>query len=216
MEQENAIHSFIASSAAEIGINLDSSQVEKFAIYLRQLQQWNKTINLTSITDEKEIVVKHFVDSLAGLQAERIEQGARIIDIGAGAGFPGIPLKIARPDIALTLVEPVKKKTAFLLFIIGLLHLEHSHVYEGTIEQFLKDSSPNELFDYAILRAIKYEAIARKCACLLGDTGKMIFYLSKHIDHDQLGSGLSIVSEYPFDLSHGFGKRVISVLKIST
>ena len=89
-------------------------------VYLEQLQLWNQSFNLTSITLDDEIIIKHFVDSLAALKADEIMVGASLLDVGTGAGFPGIPLKIARLDLNITLVEPAKKKSAFLHFIVGL------------------------------------------------------------------------------------------------
>jgi 16S rRNA (guanine527-N7)-methyltransferase len=102
-------------------------------VYLEQLQLWNQSFNLTSITLADEIIIKHFVDSLAALRADDIRVGARLLDVGTGAGFPGIPLKIARLDLNITLVEPARKKSSFLRFIIGLLRLENINLFDGTL-----------------------------------------------------------------------------------
>src|SRR5574338_1509745 len=114
----------LQESSTEIGVPLSSEQVQRFMIYLRQLQFWNQSFNLTSISLDDEIIIKHFVDSLAALRAD-IKIGARLLDVGTGAGFPGIPLKIARLDLNITLIEPASKKSSFLRFIIGLLRLEN-------------------------------------------------------------------------------------------
>ena len=96
--------------------------------YLAHLIEWNKAINITTIINPKEIIIKHFVDSLGALIATSFPQNGVVLDIGSGGGFPGIPLKIVRSDMRLVLVEPVQKKSSFLNSVIGLLKL-HDVVY---------------------------------------------------------------------------------------
>ena len=98
----------------ENGIKLDDTALMRFEKYMRLVVEWNEKINLTSITDENEFIVKHFYDSLTLLSTIDIKEGAKIIDVGTGAGFPGIPLKIARPDIQLTLLDSLNKRLVFL------------------------------------------------------------------------------------------------------
>ncbi|NJN70131.1 MAG: hypothetical protein HC801_07560 [Nitrospira sp.] len=113
MEQEIALPSLIHECSTNIGITLSSEQVRLFIEYLRHLQTWNRSINLTTIISDEEIVVKHFVDSFAALNAVSINSGSRLLDVGTGAGFPGVPLKIVRPDLSITLIEPSHKKLPF-------------------------------------------------------------------------------------------------------
>ena len=94
MEQKSDIPSLVSSSASSIGIDLTAEQIANFTIYLTQLKEWNKTTNLTSIVNDEEIVTKHFIDSIAAVNAENFTKASLIFDIGSGAGFPGIPLKI--------------------------------------------------------------------------------------------------------------------------
>lgn len=180
-------------------------------IYLEQLQIWNRSVNLTSITLTEEIIVKHFVDSLAGLIAEQIPQGARLLDIGTGAGFPGLPLKIARQDLNITLIEPVQKKISFLYSIVGLLRLENVAIFYGTLDQFIAKSGQDSRFDYITTRALKYESVLRRGSRLLAAGGKAIIYSSCSIKPVELGSGWSINREHEFDLPMGFGHRVVSI-----
>jgi 16S rRNA (guanine527-N7)-methyltransferase len=205
----------LKTSAESFGIVLDPSHLEIFMEYLDQLLRWNQVINLTSITNKEEIIVKHFVDSLAGLQAEAFTQAASVLDIGTGAGFPGIPLRIVRPDLQLTLVEPVMKKISFLRFLIGLLKLHEVRVYEGTIEQFVTESNTRQSFDYIVTRALKHDAILKSSSLLLKNGGKVIFYLSEPISREALQKGMSIFREYSFELPKNLGKRVISVVSLS-
>ena len=89
--------------------------------YLVELKKWNKAINLTAIQDDQDIVVKHFVDSLAGLKVIEIQQETELLDVGAGAGFPAIPLKLVRPNLSIELLEPTRRRAHFLRYVIGSL-----------------------------------------------------------------------------------------------
>ena len=122
--------------------------------YLTHLIEWNKTINLTSITNPEEIIVKHFVDSLASLASTSFPQNCMVLDIGSGGGFPGIPLRIMRSDIRLILVEPVQKKCSFLNSVIGLLQLQNVATFNGTIEQYAR-SQARSIIDMIVIRALK-------------------------------------------------------------
>ena len=107
------IKNLLISKAKEIGIKVSPAQAEQFQIYLDLLLERNTVMNLTAITDPEEAVIKHFVDSLTLLKALEIKKNAKIIDVGTGAGFPGIPLKIMRPDIELTLLDSLNKRLVF-------------------------------------------------------------------------------------------------------
>lgn len=122
-----------------------------FDIYLKELLEWNKKFNLTAITDPEEIKVKHFEDSLSILQAISLKDQS-VIDIGTGAGFPGIPLKIKCPDIKLTLVEATRKKVEFLKHIVQKLDLKDVEVIWGRAEAIAKVK--REQYDIAISRAV--------------------------------------------------------------
>ncbi|MBY0248008.1 MAG: 16S rRNA (guanine(527)-N(7))-methyltransferase RsmG [Nitrospiraceae bacterium] len=212
MEQISNFSSIFEKFSDRIGIRLQADQVKQFMIYLEQLQIWNRSVNLTSITATEEIIVKHFVDSLAGLTAEPITHGARLVDIGTGAGFPGIPLKITRNDLNITLIEPVQKKISFLYSIVGLLRLEQVTIFYGTLDQFILKNGQNSPFDYMTTRALKYESVLRRGSKLLTTGGKAIIYSSCRINPLDLGNGWSINKEHEFDLPVGFGHRVVSIL----
>jgi 16S rRNA (guanine527-N7)-methyltransferase len=214
VEQEVSLPSLIQECSTNIGITLSSEQVRLFIEYLRHLQTWNRSINLTAIISDEEIVVKHFVDSFAALNAVAINPGSRLLDVGTGAGFPGVPLKIIRPDLSVTLVEPSQKKTSFLRFIVGLLHLENVDIFEGSLDRFLDTLSAVESYDYVTTRALKPSLIMMVGAKLLRPGGMAIFYSS------QLRNGLGffepwqLVNRYLFDLPMGFGKRCISICSL--
>jgi 16S rRNA (guanine527-N7)-methyltransferase len=122
-----------------------------FETYLKELLEWNKKFNLTAITDPEEIQTKHFEDSLSLLQAIPLTS-ERVIDIGSGAGFPGIPLKIKCPNIKLTLVEATKKKVEFLKHIVKNLELKDVEAIWGRAEEVAKEK--REQYDIAVARAV--------------------------------------------------------------
>ncbi len=212
VEQIANFSSIFEKFSDQIGIHLQADQAKQFMIYLEQLQIWNRSVNLTSITETEEIIVKHFVDSLTGLTVEPIAQGASLVDIGTGAGFPGIPLKITRNDLNITLIEPVQKKISFLYSIVGLLRLEGVTIFYGTLDQFILKNGQDHPFDYMTTRALKYESVLRRGAKLLRAGGKAIIYSSCQINPSELGNGWSINKKREFDLPMGFGHRVVSIL----
>jgi 16S rRNA (guanine527-N7)-methyltransferase len=147
----------LKSGAQKLGIYLTTEQLEKFEIYYRELIEWNKKINLTRITDYEEVQVKHFLDSLTIITAIRATDAGRdlrVIDVGAGAGLPGIPLKIAFPGIKLTLLEATAKKAEFLEHITGRLGLDKVEIAAGRAEEIAHDARYREKFDLVLSRAV--------------------------------------------------------------
>ena len=184
-------------------------------VYLEQLRVWNRSVNLTGITLDREIIIKHFVDSLAGLKAIDMKPGGRLLDVGTGAGFPGIPLRIARQDLNVMLIEPAQKKISFLHSLVGLLRLERVKIFCGTLERFMIENTAGQTFDYITTRALKYDFMLQNTSRLLAPQGKEILYLSHPINRLDLGKDWSIVTEYMFNLPRGYGRRVLSVLSAS-
>lgn len=112
----------LKTGASELGIELEENQIKLFMLYLKELKLWNEKINLTALKEDRDIIIKHFIDSIT--PACLIESGTKLLDIGSGAGFPGVPLKIIRPDIDVTLLESSGKKVAFLKELIRKLGLK--------------------------------------------------------------------------------------------
>jgi 16S rRNA (guanine527-N7)-methyltransferase len=145
----------LAAGAEEWGVTLSPQQVEAFMLYQRELILWNERVNLTTVTDPEEVQVKHFLDSLSCLRIlDTFSPDARCIDIGAGAGFPGLPLKIVRPSMRLTLLESVGKKARFLEHIVKALGLRDVEVVQGRAEELGRDAEYREMFDVALARAV--------------------------------------------------------------
>jgi 16S rRNA (guanine527-N7)-methyltransferase len=148
----------LIEGAGKLGIELNSKQVKQFELYYQELIEWNKKINLTAITDYSSVQVKHFLDSLTvtlALPEERVERpDFNIVDIGTGAGFPGVPLKILFPQPKLVLIEPTTKKTAFLHHIIQKLKLENVEVLNSRAEEAAHLSLYREQFALVLSRAV--------------------------------------------------------------
>ena len=136
----------------ELGIKLSKEQAEMFFDYMNLLLEWNEKINLTAITEEKEVIVKHFVDSLT--IAKYIPEGASLVDVGTGAGFPGIPLKIIREDLKITLLDSLQKRINFLDVVIKELNLKNVETIHARVEEFGKNSKYRESFEVATSRAV--------------------------------------------------------------
>lgn len=216
MEHEIDLPFLIQTCSADVGITLTSDQIQMFVAYLKHLQTWNRTFNLTRITSEEEIVVKHFVDSFAALNAINISSGSRLLDVGTGAGFPGIPLKIVRPDLRITLVEPLHKRTSFLRFVVGLLLLENTEIFEGTVAQLMSNRDATESYDYITTRALKPNVIMEIGATLLRPGGAAIFYSSQSISRPSILRPWKLMNDYSFDLPRGFGQRHVSICSPSS
>ena len=136
----------------KLGINLSEIQLKQFYNYMNLLIEWNKKINLTAITEPDEIILKHFVDSLT--ISKYISDGTKVVDVGTGAGFPGIPLKIVRQDVDITLLDSLQKRINFLDEVINELNLEKITTVHSRVEDFGKNKKYREEFDIATSRAV--------------------------------------------------------------
>ena len=147
----------LVDGTRKLGITLTEEQLNKFEVYYRELVDWNKHMNLTSITDYDAVQVRHFLDSLSvarGIKSRDIKLGIKVIDIGTGAGLPGIPLKIALPEIRLVLLEATSKKVKFLQHIVAMLGLENVEIVNGRAEAIAHDVQYREKFNLALSRAV--------------------------------------------------------------
>jgi len=145
----------LVNGAKALGFSLSPAQIQAFQRYADELMAWNKRLNLTAITAPEDIQIKHFLDSLTCLLAiPPASSPRRIIDIGTGAGFPGLPLKIYDPTIRLTLLESIHKKTAFLQHLVTVLNLNEVEVIAGRAEALAHDPRHREAYDVAVARAV--------------------------------------------------------------
>ncbi len=152
MSQEDGLSSFVEALHRLAG-EVSERQVEQFLLYRRELLEWNARFNLTAITDPGEILVKHFLDSLSLLSVYDWEQAA-VLDIGAGAGFPGLPLKIVRPLWRVVLLEATGKKVTFLRHMIETLQLQGVEAVQGRAEELAHQPNYRGKFDMVTARAV--------------------------------------------------------------
>jgi 16S rRNA (guanine527-N7)-methyltransferase len=211
VEHERQLREFLVRSTSELGVELTDEKIAQFMLYLEQLRQWDKITNLTSIRDPHEIVSKHFVDSLTALAATNFPSNAVVIDVGSGAGFPSLPLKIARSDLQLILVEPTKKKCSFLNLVIGLLRLMDVSIFAGTLQQYTAQTDYIH-GDVMVVRALRFSEIERQARTALNKMGKTVLYRAGEMGISSAPSGFVVQSEKSFALPMNHGRRVISVL----
>jgi 16S rRNA (guanine527-N7)-methyltransferase len=140
--------------AEKFKINIDEEKLDKFKKYKALIKEWNEKINLTAITDEDDIIKKHFIDSISVLESNVIKNGMEIIDIGTGAGFPGIPLKIILPDSKILLVDSLNKRVNFLNEVIRMLELHGIEAIHGRAEEVAKKPEYREKFNIVVSRAV--------------------------------------------------------------
>jgi len=205
----------IISSARELGLAIEEVQAEQFLRYLSHLLEWNRVINLTAIVDPNEIIIKHFVDSLAVLVTTDFTDESLVFDVGSGGGFPGIPIKIMKSGVQLVLVEPVQKKCSFLNSVVGLLKLQEVSIFNGTIEQY-GQWPLRQLIDTVVIRALKCEAIQTHISALLAAKGKVVLYRTAPMNNKEMWKDFHLVDEKILMLPQGAGKRVVSVIQRNT
>lgn len=136
------------------GVDFDENKYSKFMQYKDIIKEWNEKINLTAITDDDEIIKKHFIDSIKIFKFSPIKNAKNIIDIGTGAGLPGIPIKILFPEIRLVLLDSLRKRVNFLNNVISELNLKNIEAIHGRAEDFAQDKKYREKFDFAVSRAV--------------------------------------------------------------
>ncbi len=135
-------------------IDISKEQINMLLKYMDMLKEWNKKVNLTSIVDDEEIIKKHFLDSISIFNTELIKDNISLVDVGTGAGFPGIPIKIINPTIKVTLIDSLKKRVNFLEEVICELKLKGINAVHGRCEDFANQKDYREQYDIATARAV--------------------------------------------------------------
>ena len=189
---------------------------EKFEIYYNELIEYNQKVNLTAITEKGEVFTKHFLDSILPIDA--IPEHAKVVDVGAGAGFPSLPIKIVRPDIKLTMVDSLNKRITFLDYICKLLKVKSTNVH-ARVEEFTKAN--REKFDVAVARAVaKMNTLLEYLLPLVKVGGIVIAYKGGNVGeefaeaHNALEIlGGKVIKSLRFDLPNNYGERNIVIIE---
>lgn len=168
-----------------LNITLNEMQVNQFIDYYELLIEWNKVMNLTGITEFEEVIQKHFLDSLALVNVIELSNISSLIDIGTGAGFPGIPIKIAFPHIKVILLDSLNKRIKFLNEVIQGLDLNNIDAVHGRAEDFAYDEYFRESFDLSVSRAVaNLSSLSEYCLPYVKIGGKFISYKSGDVDNE--------------------------------
>ena len=176
---------FLINEISNIGIKLSNEQVEQFIKYYELLVEWNSFMNLTGITDYEEVVIKHFVDSLSLVKAVNLNNDISLIDIGTGAGFPGLPLKIAFPNLKVTLLDSLNKRIKFLNEVIDQLGLNDIDTIHGRAEDFAKPDKLREKYDLCVSRAVaNLSTLSEYCLPFVKLDGSFISYKSEKLSEE--------------------------------
>lgn len=201
-------------------ITLTENQYEQFQKYFELLAEWNEKMNLTAITDESGVALKHFADSLSLLNFVDIPQNSSLADVGTGAGFPGVVLKIARPDIKLTLIDSLNKRLVFLGEVCAQLSIEaeliHSRAEDGARDEKLRES-----FDFAVSRAVaRMNVLSEYCLPYVKVGGAFCAMKGAQANEEFKESlnaintlGGKLENKYFFELPENGGERAIAVVR---
>lgn len=166
-------------------ITLTEKQIEQFLIYYEMLVEWNEFMNLTAITEYDEVMKKHFIDSISLIKAYDVTKSAKVIDVGTGAGFPGLALKIAYPNLQVTLLDSLNKRIQFLNEVIDKLQLDGVETIHGRAEDFAKAGKLRETFDLCVSRAVaNLSTLSEYCLPFVKVGGQFISYKSEKITEE--------------------------------
>ena len=148
------LEDILRDGSKELNIEITDNQIDQLIKYKDILLEWNEKMNLTAIEEEREVMIKHFLDSLSCIQTKYLKSEGKMIDVGTGAGFPGVPLKIALPNIELTLLDSLKKRIGFLEEVCRENNLSNVEFVHGRAEDVGQNKAYREKYDYAVSRAV--------------------------------------------------------------
>jgi 16S rRNA (guanine527-N7)-methyltransferase len=215
MTRESIDH--LIEDCSAFGIDLSHKQIDQFCVYYQLLHDWNKVMNLTAITEPEEVVTKHFIDSLSIVKAEPFKNEAHMIDIGTGAGFPGIPIKIIFPNLHVILLDSLGKRITFLKEVIEKLQLNHIKAYHGRAEDFARMPKYREQLDLCVSRAVaSLPTLLEYSLPFVKPGGYFIAYKSEKVREEMINAkeiitflGGDTPNLISFDLPHSTVKRTL-------
>lgn len=212
---------FLKEKMNKLDIELSDIQTGQFIQYYELLISWNKVMNLTAITEYEEVVEKHFIDSLMAVHVINFEKIHSVIDIGTGAGFPGIPLKIIYPNLEITLLDSLNKRIKFLDEVIGQLEIKDIETIHGRAEDFAKQKEYREQYDLCISRAVaNLTTLSEYCLPYVKVGGTFVSYKSGEIEQEMKNSenavkilGGEVKDVYKFELPETDIKRSMVIIE---
>lgn len=173
------------SDLQEMDITLTDKQISQFLVYYEMLTEWNQSVNLTAITEYQDVVKKHFIDSLSLVKVYDVKSRSSVIDVGTGAGFPGLALKIAFPEMELTLLDSLNKRIHFLDAVIERLELFGIETLHGRAEDYARQDTYREQFDLCVSRAVaNLSTLSEYCLPFVKKDGLFISYKSEKIGEE--------------------------------
>lgn len=176
-----------------LGITLSEKQIQQFVTYYEMLVEWNEVMNLTAITDYDEVMKKHFIDSISLIKAFDVSKNVSVIDVGTGAGFPGLALKIAYPNLKVTLLDSLNKRINFLNAVIEKLELQGVDTVHGRAEDYAKAGKLREKYDLCVSRAVaNLSTLSEYCLPFVKVGGQFISYKSEKIAEEKEAAGNAI------------------------
>lgn len=207
------------------GIDLSERQIEQFRTYFTELVEWNEKMNLTAITDEPSVYLKHFYDSISAAFYVDFSKEMTVCDVGAGAGFPSIPLKICYPQIELTIVDSLNKRITFLNHLADELQLANVHFVHARAEEFGKNKAYREQFDLVTARAVaRLSVLSELCVPLVKKGGQFVAMKGAAGPEELVDAksalnilGVELVEQFDFELPEEDSERTIYVFdKVKT
>lgn len=205
----------------EYGLKLTSNQLKAFNRYYDLLVEWNEKINLTAITEPREVAIKHIVDSLSCYQEDLFAGDISLIDVGTGAGFPGLPLKIFCPELKLTLLDSLNKRVKFLQLVVDELGLDNVEVIHARSEEVARNKKYREQFDLATARAVaRLPIICEYCLPFVKQGGTFIALKGRQYEEEIQEAqkafsvlGGKLVKSMPVELPELEDKRAVVYIK---
>ncbi|MBI6872834.1 16S rRNA (guanine(527)-N(7))-methyltransferase RsmG [Clostridium aciditolerans] len=182
------------SACSDVGLSMDNKIYEKFIDYKELIKFWNEKVNLTAIIDDEQIIKKHFIDCIKIFKFSPLKEAKSIIDVGTGAGFPGIPIKIVKPDVNMILLDSLNKRINFLNEVINKIDLKNITTIHGRAEDFSRKSEYREKCDAAVSRAVANLAVLSElCIPYVRVGGYFVAMKGPSVD-DEIKEGKNAVS----------------------
>ena len=215
-------YELLQSEAEKIGVDLGEYGADRFDSYAERLVRWNEHVNLTAITEPDDIVIKHFIDCLYIMKYVAFRKDEKLVDVGTGAGFPGMPLLIANPDLDVTFVDSMEKRIGFLRDVLKNIGLTGTRIHERA-EIVGKDADYREKFDYATARAVAPLNVLCEYCLPLVKVGGLFVSLKGSSGMEELKAaenainilGGEVAKAVEYQLPNGDGRSIIIIRKIS-